>query len=146
MANRPARTRLVPPGCLPGAPGRGLGQRPAGRPVGVPVRGRAGVPGQRPGVPRGPSPVQPVGLGQVDGDPVVFSGNWDRVSLWDARTGQLWHWLEGHMGKVRSVGLGEIDDDPVIVSVRADAPAPGLAVDKFASSTGAGIPGFEMNG
>ena len=52
----------------------------------------------------------------MDGAPVVFSGNWDRVSLWDARTGQLWHWLEGHTGKVRSVGLGEIDDDPVIVS------------------------------
>ena len=55
-------------GCLPGAPGRELGLRPAGRPVGVPVRGHAGVPGQRRGVPRGPSPVQPVGLGQVDGD------------------------------------------------------------------------------
>ena len=52
----------------------------------------------------------------MDGAPVVFSGSWDRVSLWDARTGQLWHWLEGHTGKVRSVGLGEIDDDPVVVS------------------------------
>ena len=51
----------------------------------------------------------------MDGAPVVFSGNWDRVSLWDARTGQLWHWLEGHTGKVRSVGLGGNDDDPVIV-------------------------------
>jgi WD40 repeat protein len=62
-------------------------------------------------------------LGQVDGAPVVFSGNWDRVSLWDARTGQLWHWLEVHTGKERSVGSGEIDDDPVIVSGGEDGTA-----------------------
>ena len=51
------------PGRGPGAPGRELAQHPAALPVGVPRQVLAGVPGQRPGLPRGPSPVSSVSPG-----------------------------------------------------------------------------------
>ena len=57
----------------PGEPGRGLVQQPAERRSAYRYRYRAGVPGPRPGVPRGPSPVRALS-GRREAEPETEAG------------------------------------------------------------------------
>jgi WD40 repeat protein len=60
-------------------------------------------------------------LGEVDGEPVVVSGNRETVQIRDARTGRpCGEPLTGHAGTVVAVALGEVDGEPVVVSGSGD--------------------------
>jgi WD40 repeat protein len=66
--------------------------------------------------------VMAVAFGEVDGQPVIISGNHDQtVRMWDARTGQArGEPLTGHTDSVHSVAVGVVDGRPVIVSSDAN--------------------------
>ena len=67
-------------------------------------------------------PVLAVGLGQLDGRPVVVSGSNDAtVRIWDAATGApVGDPFTGHTDWVNAVGFGQLDGRPVIISAGDD--------------------------
>ena len=59
-----------------------------------------------------------VALGEVDGEPMVVSGGWDKtVRLWMRALGSSRRAPAGHAGRgcLAAVALGQVDGEPVVV-------------------------------